>query len=165
MRSRTSTSFSAVSLLLLSACAQTGTKPVQPQENRPAVQAAARYDPPKAAAAPAPAAPAVEQKNSAGKAAFAEHAEIEFDAKSREIGDDARESIALLRESAQKARHIVITGYCDKRAATNAKEIALFRAMAVRNELVNFGAAEKNIRIKYVTGQAKHAVAIDLSER
>lgn len=164
MRLKTSTAVSAVSLLLLGACAQTETKPVQPQENRPAVQTAARYEPPKAAA-PAPVAPAAEQRSSAGKAAFADHTEIEFDAKSRDLGNDARGLIASLRDSVKKARHIVVTGYCDKRAAANAKEIALFRAMTVKNELVNLGAAEKSVRVKYVTSEAKHEVTIDMTER
>jgi len=164
MRLKTSAAFSAVSLLLLGACAQLETKPVQPQENRPTTQTAARYDPPKAAA-PAPVAPVAAQKSSAGTEAFAEHTELAFDAKSRELGNDARGAIASLRESVKKARHIVITGYCDKRAAANAKEIALFRAMAVKDELVNLGAAEKNVRVKYVTSQAKHEVAIDMTER
>lgn len=164
MRLKTSAAVSALSLLLLGACAQTETKPVQPQENPPAVQTAARYDPPKAAA-PAAAAPVAEQRSSAGTAAFADHTEIEFDAKSRELGDDGRGSIAALRDSVKKARHIVVTGYCDKHAAANAKEIALFRAMMVKNELVNLGAAEKSVRLKYVTSQAKHQVTIDMTER
>ncbi len=165
MRFKTSAAISAVSLLLLAACAQTETKQAQPQENPPAAQTPARYDPPKSSVAPASAAAAAEPKSAARKAVFAEHTVIEFDAKSREFGDAGREAIALLGESVQKARQIVVTGYCDKRDVSNAKEVALFRARSVKNELINLGATEKGVRVKYVTTLPKHEVTIDMTER
>lgn len=149
-------------VLLLGACAQTDTTPSKAQDNQAPANAAVRQE---VAAAPVAMPTPAEPKSGNAEHGFTDHTVIEFDGKSRELGGGARESIALLGGSAQHARQIVITGYCDRRSAANAKEIALFRAIAVKNELVSLGASEKNIRVKYVTVQAKQEVTIDLTER
>lgn len=158
----------ALAAALLAGCAQTETAPAKPADKPVPAQSANRPDPvPPVAASAQPAAPGApaDSKPSARSVRFVDHTEVEFEPKSRELSASARETIVQLGGSAQRARLVVITGYAERRTASNAKNIALARAKAVKKELAGLGVAEKNIRIKFVTNQAKHAVSVDLTEK
>lgn len=136
-------------------------------ENRRADIVYSESEPAKAAT-PAPVSPvADEQKGGAGMAAFAKHTEVEFYGSSVFLEYAERRMIASLRDSLKKARHILLTAYCETRGnERTARQIAVLRANAVSSAISNAG-AEVRIRpeLKYVTSEAKHMVAIDLTER
>ena len=61
------------------------------------------------------------------------------------------------------SEHITIRGYCDRAQVENAKEVAIERGVAVRNELVRRGFDPQRIRIRYSTETpGKHAAEIEL---
>lgn len=69
--------------------------------------------------------------------------------------------LARLAETRQADERLEITGYCHRKdAPVDARDIALMRAMAARNELVRLGVPAKTIRVKLNTKQALHAVKI-----
>lgn len=74
------------------------------------------------------------------------------------------ETLALLARLAKTRaadERLEITGYCNRKdAPIDAKDIALMRAMAARNELVRLGVPAKTIRVKFNTMQGLHAVKI-----
>lgn len=69
--------------------------------------------------------------------------------------------LARLAETRTADERLEITGYCNRKdAPIDAKDIALMRAMAARNELVRLGVPAKTIRVKFNTMQGLHAVKI-----
>ncbi|MBU1817935.1 MAG: OmpA family protein [Gammaproteobacteria bacterium] len=69
--------------------------------------------------------------------------------------------LARLAETRTTDEHLEITGYCNRKdAPVDAKDIALMRAMAARNELVRLGVPAKTIRVKFNTMQGLHALKI-----
>lgn len=114
-----------------------------------------------ATAAPAPA--PMPQNSMAKLAAAADGTVAEFDKQSVELSTEARANIADMTKSALQAKHVLVTGYCDKQDnQKNARQVALARAIAVRNELIKQGVPAKTIRTKYVTTEARHAVTVVL---
>lgn len=86
---------------------------------------------------------------------------IPFEQMSIKLDTEDREIISQLVSRAQAAQRIVLTGYCDRQQIGNAKDAAIARAVAVREEFVKQGVSGKKIRIKYVTEAAgKHMVEI-----
>lgn len=100
--------------------------------------------------------------DTAAQVAISNPAIIEFDAQSVELNSQAQALIASLATSAKRSGKILITGYCDRRKTGNAITVALSRANKVKNELVKNGVAAKAIRVKYITGQAKHIAKVEL---
>ena len=69
--------------------------------------------------------------------------------------------LARLAETRTADERLEITGSCNRKdAPIDAKDIALMRAMAARNELVRLGVPAKTIRVKFNTMQGLHAVKI-----
>lgn len=144
---------------LVAACAQ--IEPTQQQTNEA---------PPAAAAVPTK--PPVQQpvKAPAATAAVVEPAidysklnpiQLQFDRMVIKLEADEKEIISKLVSRAQAASRIVITGYCDRQQIGNAKDAAIARAVAVREEFVKHGVSAKKFRIKYVTEAAnKHMAEI-----
>lgn len=88
---------------------------------------------------------------------------LEFEKLSIKLRDADKQIIAQIKDRAQKARKLTITGYCDRKQVGNAKAAALARAKSVKQELVRLGVKAKSINIKYVTTVAnKHAVEVEL---
>lgn len=88
---------------------------------------------------------------------------IEFEKLSIKLSDADKQIIAQIKDRAQKARKLTITGYCDRKQVGNAKAAALARAQSVKKELVRLGVKPKLINIKYVTTVAnKHVVEVEL---
>lgn len=77
------------------------------------------------------------------------------------LSDETLALLANLVETRAADERLEITGYCNRQdAPEDAREIALKRAMAVRQELLRLGVPAKSIRVKYSTVQALHAVKI-----
>lgn len=88
---------------------------------------------------------------------------IAFDKLSIKLRDADKQIIAQIKDRAQKARKLTITGYCDRKQVGNAKAAAMARAQSVKDELVRLGVKPKLINIKHVTSVAnKHAVEVEL---
>lgn len=69
--------------------------------------------------------------------------------------------LARLAETRTPDERLEITGYCNRKdAPVDARDIALMRATAARNELVRLGVPAKTIRVKFNTMQGLHAVKI-----
>lgn len=98
----------------------------------------------------------------APQAALPNLAIIEFDEQSVQLDSDAQALLTRLIAPAKRADKIVIMGYSDRRKFGNAKEMAISRALKIRNELVKNDIPAKSIRIRYNTEQARHAVKVDL---
>jgi outer membrane protein OmpA-like peptidoglycan-associated protein len=88
---------------------------------------------------------------------------IAFDKMSVKLRDADKQILIKIKDRAQKAKQLVITGYCDRKQVGNSKDAALARAVAVKEELVRLGVKPKTVRIKHVTSVAnKHAVEIEV---
>lgn len=124
-----------------------------------------------AANVPATGKDGVQQKlridNALAEAEAAEYARmnpvpIVFDVFSVKLDDNGRNILELIRERARQASRLIVTGYCDRHQIGNANAAALARAKAVRDELVQLGVPEKNIRIRHLTNApGKHAADIE----
>lgn len=158
MSSKFSIILGALAFTTLAGCADTSGSKAQ-NTAAPAPTASSQVSQPAGAPAPAPAA----QNSMAKLAAAADGTVAEFDKQSTELSADARATIANISESAVQAQHVEVTGYCDRHDdEKNAKQIALARAVGVRNELIKHGVPAKIIRTKYVTTEARHAVTVVL---
>ncbi|WP_295854390.1 OmpA family protein [uncultured Xylophilus sp.] len=142
----------ALSLVLLTACAGNGG-------SAPAAAPAAPPAPAAAARPPAPAPVAV-----APDPAMLDPVVLEFEKTGTALSEPARATLVRLAERAQAARRIVVTGYADRALGANARETAVTRATAVRNELAKAGIPAARMRIKYVTSQPRHAVEVELDD-
>lgn len=150
--------FAATSLVMLSGCAQQQT--VADAEQPPVVKeekAKAR----------------TVEKTGAVQAAVAEEAlpdyanmnpvPIAFDKMSVKLRDADKQILVKIKDRAQKAKRLVITGYCDRKQVGNSKDAAIARAVAVKEELVRLGVKPGTVRIKHVTNVAnKHAAEIEM---
>ena len=88
---------------------------------------------------------------------------IAFDKMSVKLRDADKQILVKIKDRAQKAKRLVITGYCDRKQVGNSKDAAIARAVAVKAELVRLGVKPGTVRIKHVTGVAnKHAAEIEL---
>lgn len=88
---------------------------------------------------------------------------IAFDKMSIKLRDTDKQILAQIKDRAQKARKLTITGYCDRTQVGNAKAAALARAQSVKDELVRLGVKSKVVKVKFVTNVAnKHAVEVEL---
>jgi outer membrane protein OmpA-like peptidoglycan-associated protein len=88
---------------------------------------------------------------------------IAFDKMSVKLRDIDKQILAQIKDRAQKARKLTITGYCDRTQVGNAKAAALARAQSVKDELVRLGIKSKVVKVKFVTNVAnKHAVEVEL---
>lgn len=88
---------------------------------------------------------------------------IAFDKLSVKLRDSDKQLLAQIKDRAQKARKLTITGYCDRKQVGNAKAAALARANSVKDELVRLGVKPKLINVKHVTSVAnKHVVEVEL---
>jgi outer membrane protein OmpA-like peptidoglycan-associated protein len=106
---------------------------------------------------PTPAEPTAQQKLAADGTL------AEFDPAGSELSDEAVALITEFSTTAAQAKRVEVTGHCDRRDnEKNAKQLALKRALAVRNELVKHGVANKKIRVKYLTSDARQTVTVTL---
>lgn len=88
---------------------------------------------------------------------------IAFDKMSIKLRDADRQILVKIKDRAQKAKRLIITGYCDRKQVGNSKDAAIARAVAVREELVRLGVKPGSVRIKHVTNVAnKHAAEIEV---
>jgi len=146
-----SNSICAVSLLLLTACAQNPTSP--DTASSPNVERETKTD--KAGAVSVHGSNASKGKVVLeGKSldyANMNPVPIGFDKLSIKLGDDDKRILAQISERAKKAPKLTITGFCDHNQVANPKAAALARADAVKAELVRLGVQSKAIRIKYLS--------------
>ncbi len=142
-----------VAALLLAGCA--GTPAASSDETTAATPSA----PTEVAPAPTPAPPpepVAEQPRLPDDGIVAE-----FGPKQVKLSPETLALLARLAETREVDERLEITGYCNRKdAPIDAKDIALMRAMAARNELVRLGVPAKTIRVKFNTMQALHAVKI-----
>lgn len=88
---------------------------------------------------------------------------IVFEKMSVKLRDTDKQILVRIKDRAQKARKLTITGYCDRKQVGNSKAAAIARAVAVKKELVRLGVKPGAIRIKHATNVAnKHAAEIEL---
>lgn len=88
---------------------------------------------------------------------------IAFDKMSVKLRDADKQILVKIKDRAQKAKRLIITGYCDRKQVGNSKDAAIARAVAVKEELVRLGVKPGTVRIKHVTNVAnKHAAEIEL---
>lgn len=88
---------------------------------------------------------------------------IAFDKMSIKLRDADKQILVKIKDRAQKAKRLIITGYCDRKQVGNSKDAAIARAVAVKQELVRLGVKPGTVRIKHVTNVAnKHAAEIEL---
>lgn len=86
---------------------------------------------------------------------------IAFDKLSIKLDDDDKRILAQISERAKKASKLTITGFCDRNQVANPKAAALARASAVKAELVLLGVKPEAVRLKYRLDAAnKHMVEI-----
>jgi outer membrane protein OmpA-like peptidoglycan-associated protein len=85
---------------------------------------------------------------------------IAFDENTSELGEEGKQLVLRLVEEAGGAGQIVLTGFCDRNVASNAREVAIARAVAVKEALQTAGVRVSNFRIKYRTVEPKHAVQV-----
>jgi outer membrane protein OmpA-like peptidoglycan-associated protein len=143
--------------ITLGGCAQVDTRPAD--------------DTPAATTAAEPAEPAPEVQSAAvtpeaePQVAIPNPAVIEFAPESTELDSDAQALVNRLFARAKRAEKIVLKGYSDRRVNGNAVQVAISRAVQIRNELVKNGVDAKNVRIRYNTEQAKNMVTVDLGEQ
>ncbi|MBV8620156.1 MAG: OmpA family protein [Curvibacter sp.] len=111
------------------------------------------------AAAPAPAAPAAPAPRHLPE----DGTVAEFEPQNTRLSDDTLALLAEVAPTLVQAPHLEVVGYCNRQdAPKNARQVALARALAVRSELLRLGVAAKNIRVKYVTTEARHAVTVQI---
>ena len=136
-----------LAFVTLTACNSNETKP---DESKPTISANAEFNKPsEQVVTPKPAA---EIKNPTV---------INFDKLSIALDNAAREQIAQITERAKATRKLSVTGYCDKGQVGNPSDVAVARAVAVRDEMVKLGVPASSILVKFVTKVSKkHAAEI-----
>jgi outer membrane protein OmpA-like peptidoglycan-associated protein len=141
--------------LLLTGCA--GTTPAPSDTTTAATTApAAEVAPSPAPAETPPPEPIAEQPRLPDDGIVAE-----FRATQVKLSEETLALLARLAETRGAEERLEITGYCHRKdAPTDARDIALARAMNVRKELLRLGVPAKTIRVKYNTSEALHAVKI-----
>lgn len=88
---------------------------------------------------------------------------ITFEQLSVTLTDSDKQILEQINDRVLAAKRLTIRGYCDRDQVGNAKEAAIERGVAVRNELVRLGVNPNAIRIRYSTEVAdKHAAEIEL---
>lgn len=164
MHSKFSFIVSAIAFTALTGCADTSATNGSQNGATPAAGSSGQASAASSAnAAPAPAPAPAAQNSMAKLAAAADGTVAEFEPKSIELSAEARANIASLATAAAQAKHVEVTGYCEKQDnEKKAKHLALARAKAVRSELVKDGVPAKIVRIKYVTAEARHSVTVVL---
>ncbi|GKT23618.1 OmpA family protein [Acidovorax sp. SUPP3334] len=141
------------SAALLGGCANTSGNA---DANAAAADAAAQAAP---APAPAPAAPAPAPEPEPLR--IPEDGTVaEFSGLETELPADTPALLDILTADKNGTQRWEIKGYADRKAAKNAREIALARALAVRKELVSRGVPAKNLRVMFSTDQARNAVTV-----
>lgn len=150
--------FAVSSLVMLAGCAQQQT--VADAEQTPAV----KEDKAKAKTIERPgAAQTVAAEEAVPDYANMNPVPIAFDKMSVKLRDTDKQILVRIKDRAQKAKRLVITGYCDRKQVGNSKDAAIARAVAVKAELVRLGVKPGTVRIKHVTSVAnKHAAEIEL---
>lgn len=88
---------------------------------------------------------------------------IVFDKMSIKLRDADKQILVKIKDRAQKAKRLIITGYCDRKQVGNSKDAAIARAVAVKEELVRLGVKPGTVKIKHVTNVAnKHAAEVEV---
>lgn len=156
-----SSSICAVSLLLLTACAQNPTNP--DTASSPNMERETKTD--KTGTVSANGTNASKGKvvleGTGPDYANMNPVPIAFDKLSIKLDDDDKRILAQISERAKKAPKLTITGFCDRNQVANPKAAALARASAVKAELVRLGVKPEAVRLKYRLDAAnKHMVEI-----
>lgn len=138
---------------VLAGCATAPSTDPQPAKAAPAAPAKPVAEPVQTAPAPAVLAPA--QRNPVV---------IDFPVRSVLLTEDARDLLAQVATRAKAASAIQIMGFCDKAQAPNAREIAIGRGIAVRNELVRLGVPAAKLKVRFTTTEPRHAVDLTLED-
>jgi outer membrane protein OmpA-like peptidoglycan-associated protein len=150
--------FAAASVVMLSGCAQQQTidnneQPSVAKEDKAKVKAVEKTGAVQAAAT----------EETVPDYASMNPVPIAFDKMSIKLRDADKQILVKIKDRAQKAKRLIITGYCDRKQVGNSKDAAIARAVAVREELVRLGVKPGTVRIKHVTNVAnKHAAEIEL---
>ncbi|TJZ64239.1 OmpA family protein [Chitiniphilus eburneus] len=84
-----------------------------------------------------------------------------FDKMSISLSDADKVRVAALADKAKAAGTVSIRGFCDRNEVGNAKDAAIARATAVRNELVKAGVPAAKIRVRYTTDQPRHVAVVE----
>jgi outer membrane protein OmpA-like peptidoglycan-associated protein len=157
MLSKITAAAAAVSFIALAGCAQTDGitdhGSTQNGQETAAVTSAKPGDPANARGADA----------DSLQSATENPALVEFDPQSVELNSQAKTLVVKLAAPTKRANKILVTGYADRKTSSAAQKRALARAIAVKNELVKNGVLAKNIRIKYITDQARNAAMVEWS--
>lgn len=148
MRITYPTLISATLISLLSACATpTGTTASQSATAAPQSTSAA----------------ASAQSDAATPESFKEGTVAEFSMTETKLDEADIANIRKNIEAFKQAKHIEITGYCDRKDnVLGAQQVALSRARAVQAELVKQGATGGKFRLKYRTSEARHSADVVL---
>lgn len=163
MSSRITVAALTASLIVLGGCAETGTggntgltqSPAEPQAVATSSTASASSTP----VAQANASPAASTPQAAAVSPV-----IEFEESTTQLDNAALQQVHQLLPAAQQASNIVIYGHSDRNNPGNAKNIAIERALRVRTIMINNGIPQENIRIRYSTMHARHAVEVVLDD-
>ncbi len=144
----------SIAAVLLAGCANTSPTPSDET-------AAATTAPPSVEVAPTPAEAQPPEPATPPQRLPDDGIVAEFSPTQVALSEDTLALLARLAQTRTDDERLEITGYCHRKdAPVDARDIALKRAMAVRNELLRLGVPAKTIRVKYSTTHALHAVRI-----
>jgi hypothetical protein len=135
--------------LFLSACAQFGG-----MGNDNAAKPAEEKAAPVATPAPVAPAPVVAEKVNE------DPHRIDFGQMTVALDDTAKTKIAALVAQAKTAKVVSVRGYCDRNKIGNAKEAALARAKAVKDELIRAGVPAKKIHVHFTTDKPDSSAVV-----
>jgi outer membrane protein OmpA-like peptidoglycan-associated protein len=143
----------ALSVLLLSACANNETKPADDANSAtPTTSASATVNGSKQAPAASAQEPVEEIPNPAI---------ITFDKLSVKLDEAGKQSVARMAEKAEASKKLEVWGFCDRKQIGNPVPCATQRAVAVQKELQANGVKTPKVRIRYNTEKANaHAVEV-----
>ena len=140
----------ALSLSLLSGCAENQAKPDDGMGSQGSATAPARAN--KVAQARQLALPPAVVPNPSV---------VQFEKMSTNLDDKAMLVVAQSSERARISNKITVTGFCDRKQIGNPGEAAVARAIAVRDEYVLLGIPAAKVLVKFDTSVAKkHAAEI-----
>jgi peptidoglycan-associated lipoprotein len=146
-----------VSVLALTGCAQTETAPDKAVPASASASAAKQKN--SVADKPGPAQASIQEIKP--DYAHMNPVPITFEKLSVKLRDSDKQILALISERAQKARKLVVTGFCDRQQVGNARASANARAAAIKIELVRLGVKPNTIHVKSQVDVAnKHAAEI-----
>jgi len=138
--------------LFVTGCAQFGATGT----DGTAGQQPGKVDKPAPAATPAPAVSAPAATATVNE----DPRRIDFGLMTVALDEAAKTKIAALVVQAKAAKNVSVRGYCDRTKIGNAKDAALARAKAVRDELVRAGVPAKKIHLHFTTDKPDSSAVV-----